>query len=399
MAALASARGESTRIVDVLSRNLILLCVAHFFIDLYAAGLGTFQPYLVGKLGLTITQAGILAAILSVSSSLFQPFYGILSDRFPTRHFTVLAPAVAGLGIGLLVLAQNYWQAALLVFIGGAGIASFHPQASANATNGIRYQRARWMAVFISSGTLGMAIGPTFLSSLARWLTYPGAAWSLLPGVLMTAILWRYLPSFAGSDQRVSARETWAQLTPVLKPITIHYILVVLRSVVQISFTQFLPLYLVRERSFSVQDASFALSLYLGLGSVGGFMGGQLSDRFGGKRVILLSMIGCLPFLSAFFLTQGPVSLICLALGGMMLLFTIPVNVTMGQDLVEGAAKGTVSSLMMGAAWGMAGLLFIPLIGALADVTSLQTSLFLTLLCPAAGFFLTMLLPPDRKPA
>ncbi len=52
-----------------------------------------------------------------------------LSDRFQARLFSALAPAVAGIFICALGLAPNFATLARLVFLGGAGIASFHPQA------------------------------------------------------------------------------------------------------------------------------------------------------------------------------------------------------------------------------------------------------------------------------
>jgi FSR family fosmidomycin resistance protein-like MFS transporter len=117
-----------------------------------------------------------------------------------------------------------------------------------------------------------------------------------------------------------------------------------------------------------------------------------MADRFGGRRIILISMVGCLPFSALFFLTTGPASMIGLALTGLILLFTIPVNVVMAQELVPTQA-GTVSALMMGFAWGMAGLIFIPLTGWAGDHFTLHHSLAALSLFPVIGFFLALKLP------
>src|SRR5580700_645613 len=151
---------------------LLLFSIGHFAIDMYSGAIGAFQPLLVAKLGMTLTQAGLLGGVMVFSGSFVQPAYGFLSDRFHSRMFSVLAPAVAGTFISLLGLSWNFASAALLVFLGSAGIASFHPQASAWATLGIasnRGQRGKWMAVFISAGTLGLAVGPTFFASIVQW--------------------------------------------------------------------------------------------------------------------------------------------------------------------------------------------------------------------------------------
>src|SRR5205807_4937498 len=114
-----------------------LFCISHFIIDLYSAGLSTFQPLLGEKLGLSLTQAGILGGLMVFSASVMQPAYGYLSDRFHTRLFTALAPAVAGIFISVLGLATSYGWLVIMVLLSGVGVASFHPQASAPATVGL----------------------------------------------------------------------------------------------------------------------------------------------------------------------------------------------------------------------------------------------------------------------
>ena len=61
---------------------LTLLCLGHFFIDLYSSALGAFQPLLVAKHNLRLAEAGLLGGALVFSASLAQPLYGYLSDRY-----------------------------------------------------------------------------------------------------------------------------------------------------------------------------------------------------------------------------------------------------------------------------------------------------------------------------
>jgi FSR family fosmidomycin resistance protein-like MFS transporter len=370
---------------------LALFSLGHFFVDIYSSALGAFQPVLVDKLGISLTQAGILGGLLAFSASIMQPAYGYLSDRFHTRLFTALAPGVAGIFIASLGTASSFAWLIPLILLGGAGIASFHPQASARATAGITQNRGRWMAVFISSGTLGFAFGPTMFSALFAHLGSQRSYWGALPGVLMTVLLLVCLPETPLPERKRAAFD-WSPLRAVWKPLTILYFLVFIRSIIQIVFAQFLPLYLYRERGFSIEHASWALSLYLFSGAAGGFAGGHLADRLGGRKVILISMISCVPFLTLFFLSRGIVAMIGLALAGLTLLFTIPVNVVMAQDLVPTQA-GTASALMMGFSWGMAGLFFIPLTGWLGDHFTMHFALGILTLFPIIGIFLTLKLP------
>ena len=297
---------------------------------------------------------------------------------------------MAGIFISTLGVATGYPMLIAMVLLGGMGIASFHPQASANATARIRESKSKWMAVFISSGTFGMAFGPAVFTFLAgRYgleMTWLGA----LPGVLVTVLLAMQF-RLAPRSRETSNHFDFGALREKWRPLSILFALVYIRSIVQMVFAQFLPLYLNRERGFSVQSAALGLTLYLAFGGLGGFLGGNLADRFGGKRVILISMAGCLPFLGLFFLTEGWMALASLAMAGLLLLFTIPVNLVMGQQLVPSQA-GTVSALMMGFAWGSAGLVFIPLVGWAADRVGLGTSMACVSAFPVIGYFLARMI-------
>jgi FSR family fosmidomycin resistance protein-like MFS transporter len=375
---------------------LVLYSLAHFFIDLYSSAVGAFQPVLVDKLHFTLTQAGILGGVMVFSGSFVQPAYGYLSDRYHSRLFSALAPAVAGVFIASLGLAWNFWVAAALIFAGGVGIASFHPQASARATLGIGTHRGRWMAVFISSGSLGLAIGPTFFTSVMQWVGMQRTWLAAIPGVLVTLFLLVFMRAPERTESASRRKFELEPLRAVWRPLLILHVLVVLRSAVQISFGQFLPLYLYRERGFTLLQASVALGAYQVAGALGGFLGGHLTDRFGGRSVIMFSMLASVPFLALFFFGQGVAAIVGLVLGGLTLLFTIPVNVVMAQELAP-AQAGTVSALMMGFAWGIAGLIFIPLIGWASDRLTMQTTMSWLIVFPLIGFFLTLKLPSKPR--
>lgn len=373
-----------------------LLSAGHFAIDMYAAALAAVQPRLADKLHLSLTQAGILGGLLILSSSVAQPLYGYLSDRLHSRLFTVLAPAIAGIFLSALCLAPSYAWLLALVVLGGAGVASFHPQASARVTHGVAASRGTWMAIFISAGTLGMAFGPTFYSWIPASFGFENTYWAAVPGILVTAFLWFTLPEGPRSESHGRSGFDLESLRAVMRPLLLLYFCVFIRSIVQVTYAQFIPLYLHRERALSVSDANYILSAYLAFGAVGGFAGGRLADRIGGRRVIMISMIGSVPFLLAFYFLQGWASYLGLLLGGLVLLFTIPVNVVMAQELAP-KQTGTVSALMMGFAWGMSGLIFIPLTGWLSDLSSMRQVLCALALFPLIGFELARRLPEHSR--
>jgi FSR family fosmidomycin resistance protein-like MFS transporter len=373
--------------------TVLLFSLGHFFVDLYGGSLGVLQPFLVDRFRLSLTQAGVIGGLLVFSSSVTQPLYGYLSDRFPSRLFSALGPAIAGLMILGATAAPNYAFTLVMMMLGGSAISAFHPQASSWATAGMGREKATWMAVFISAGTLGVALAPAFFKEVIDRIGLPHILWAAVPGVVVSILLLLRV-SQPGNTRRRSTGFDWAALRAVRRPMAILYAGVFFRSVVQVSFAQFLVLYLSRERHYSISRAAYVATAYLTAGALGGFVGGNLADRFGSKRIILHSFAWSVPLMLVFFLTDAAWGIVSLIIGGFILLFTIPVNVVVAQRLVPSQA-GTVSALLMGFAWGMAGVLFIPLTGWIADHSSLHAALSSLLIFPVLGFFCTRMLPEN----
>ena len=133
---------------------------AHFVNDTYANFLGPLLPLIVGKLSLTIAQAGWLGAVLTVSSCFMQPVYGYLSDRYLVRFFAVFSPLITTVFMSFIGIAPNLTVLALLLSAAGVGIASFHPQGAALIGAASRDRSGLGMSIFIGAGTLCFALAP-----------------------------------------------------------------------------------------------------------------------------------------------------------------------------------------------------------------------------------------------
>ncbi len=79
------------------------------------------------------------------------------------------------------------------------------------------------------------------------------------------------------------------------------------------------------------------------------------------------------------------------SLGGFLLQSTLPVNVTFGQ-MIAPISAATVSSLMMGFAWGTGGL-SVPFVGLLADRIGIERALVTMAFMPLVAAGLAALLP------
>ena len=351
--------------------RLALLSLAHFSIDGYSSFLTPLLPLLVQKLALNLTLVGTLLALASLSSSLSQPLFGWISDRIHRPWFVAFGPLLAAAFMSTVGMANSYAALAAIVMIGGLGAGAFHPQGAALAgATGDR--RGLAMSIFITGGTLGFSLGPLYAVSVVGTFGLERTWIAAIPGLVIAALMVAWFARGPAIVHRVTARSSLSELRPILRPLTLLYFAVVCRSAVGYGFTSFLPLVLHR-RGFSIAAGGAMLTAYLGSGALGAFLGGWLADRWGGRRVIMASFLVAAPLFFGFLFLPGAIGLVCLALGGFALQGSLPVNVVMGQELSP-RHTSTISSLLMGAAWGLGALLVGPT-GALADARGLPTAL------------------------
>jgi FSR family fosmidomycin resistance protein-like MFS transporter len=280
---------------------------------------------------------------------------------------------------------------AAILLAGGLGGAAFHPPAAALAHRLGGDRPGTSLSVYITGGTLGFAMGPLLFAPFAERFGLELTPLLAIPGLVVVAFfLWR-VPSF---PRQRSAHSTLASLRPYARPLALLYTIVVLRTLTSLSFATFVPVMMTR-RGASLAEAGRAVAVYLFASGVGGFFGGPAADRFGPRRVIALSLILSTPFLVVAPLVSGWLFVALLAIGGLFLQSTLPVNVVFGQSIAPVSAA-TVSSLMMGFAWGTGGL-SVPLVGMAADRFGIESTLAALAVVPVAAAACAIPLPAAAR--
>ena len=374
---------------SVVTPRLWLLALAHFTIDAYSSFFSPLLPLLVTKLDLSLTRVGAVVALASVASSFAQPVFGLIGDRLRRPWFIAFGPLTAAIFLSAIGLAPSFGVLVALLMVGGLGVAAFHPQAAALASD-LSPRRSLAMAIFVTGGTLGFALGPLLAVMTVGAFGLERTWIAAIPGLLMASLLLAWFARVPPHAREGRPRPRLSALRPVLRPLTLLYLVVVCRSAVSYGFMIFLPLYLHRQ-GWSLQQGGAMLTVHLVCGALGGFLGGWLADRWGGRRVVVRSFVMAAPLYVAFLFLPDWRGLVCLVLGGFFLQASLPVNVVMGQELAPGHSS-TIASLLMGAAWGVGALLIGP-VGALADARGLHTALLALASLLVVGFACALALP------
>jgi FSR family fosmidomycin resistance protein-like MFS transporter len=375
---------EHAGAASVDGRPLGVVSSAHFMVDAFSNMYAPLLPLLMPRLGMSLQAAGMLMMVFQAASSLSQLVFGRLADRGHARALLVAGPLVSAMVLSLMGLVERQAVLAAVLVCGGLGVAAFHPPGAmvAHTAGGDRPGAA--MSVFVTSGTIGFALSPLLVANAAGRYGLGATVWFLLPGVACALLFARAVPALPLAPPRPHGGGLRA-LRPQARNLFLLYLLVVLRTVVSLSFATFVPVLLTRQ-GMRVGEAGTAMALYLFMSGVGGFWGGRLSDQFGPRRVIVWSLLLATPFLLAAPQVQG------WAFAGLLFLqSTLPVNVSFGQALAPHSAA-TVSSLMMGVAWGSGGML-VPVTGMVADAIGLPTTLTILALLPLCAAVLATQLP------
>ena len=360
---------------------------AHMMVDGYGNIYAPLLPILIPKLGLSLAAAGTLTMLFQLAASVAQVGFGHLADRWRPRLLVMAGPVIAVSVLSLVGLATSTTMLAAILIAGGLGGAAFHPPAAALAHRLGADRQGLAMSVYITGGTLGFSLGPLLFAPFAEHF---GPEWTPLlavPGLAVIAVFLSRVPPFPARQHGYGGLRA---LRPYAMPLALLYTIVVLRTLTSLAFATFVPVMLTR-RGLSMSEAGAAVALYLFGSGVGGFFGGPAADRFGARRVIGLSLVASCPFLFAAPMLTGWAFVIVLAVGGLFLQSTLPVNVTFGQSLAPVSAA-TVSSLMMGFAWGTGGL-SVPLVGLMADRVGIERTLTVLALVPLAAAACAIPLP------
>lgn len=148
---------------------LSLLAVCHMLNDMLQSIISAVYPLLKNSLLLNFTQIGLITLVFQLSSSLFQPVVGLITDKKPQPYSLPIGMTFTMIGILSLSLANDFIHVLIAVFLTGLGSSIFHPEASRLAYMASGGKHGLAQSLFQVGGNFGSSVGPL----LALWIITP----------------------------------------------------------------------------------------------------------------------------------------------------------------------------------------------------------------------------------
>lgn len=378
-----------------LLKNILLLTAAHAVTDLPQGALLVALPFLKAKFALTYTQTSLIILVQSFTSSISQPVFGYVSDKRACPWMMPVGCVLSGSGMLASLFAPSYGLLLAFTFLSGLGVAMFHPEAAKTAHQFSGASHGRGVSLFVVGGTAGMALGSLLLGILLAG----GAGWQLLLYVLPSLIIaW---PLFhlagrlpAGQLGKKSGASLSAQV--LSSSLLALFLTILIRSLVSSGLSTFIPLYFVAYHADSTLLSGSVLTLYLAAGAIGTLAGGILSDRYGSRKVMMVSIAPVALIVYGFQAIAGLGSYVLLTLASAMLSAAHASGLVLAQRLMPGNV-GMASGLILGFSFGV-GALGVLALGKVADLASLPTVFDILAVLPLLGLVCTFFVRDSAGP-
>jgi FSR family fosmidomycin resistance protein-like MFS transporter len=374
---------------------IFALTMLHFAGDFYSSFVNPLLPVFVEKFGLSLAQVGLIAGIMRMLAFVVQPGVGYFADRYRSRIFILGGPLLSIVFIALVGQAPSFPVLLLFVAIGSIGTAMFHPSIAGMIAGYAGRHLGLSLSIFNMGGTLAFGLGPLFIAYIVGRWGLEASPWTAIPGLAVMVLLFKVVPAPLGEGLRGEGflHAIRAALGEMWKSVVLICVVMVLRAFVTQSFLAFIPVLYARE-GHTLISIGFVLSIFTVAGTVSGIVAGHLSDRIGYKPIYYIAFILATPSLLLMLFLNGIWVYVGSTLAGFFMYATLPLGLVMAQKLAP-RGKSMVSSLMMGLAVGMGGMM-TPFVGSLADLFSIRTVLYGLAFIPFASIVIVYFFPEKK---
>ncbi len=380
-------------------RRLVILGIGHLATDLSQGALPALLPFLIAEYHLSYSAAAGIVFAANIFSSLIQPVFGHFADRLSKTWLIPAGMLVSGAGTALIGVAPGYWFIFTVVALSGIGMAAFHPEAARLVNLVAGKNKSSAMSIFTTGGQLGFAVGPLLTTTVVLAFGLKGTLFLFVP-VIVAALFLMPMTAQLGRQERQTngagllqpkgdQRDEWGAFTILM-------VAIVLRSVLFYGLNTFMPLYWLNVLHQSNAAAGMILTIYFSCGVFGTLLGGRLGDRFGYRRIVLISLLAVTCLLPVFLcLENARAATMVIVPIGFILFLSSSSLIVMGQKYLPnhlGLASGVTLGLAI-----TAGGTAAPFLGKAADSYGIHSAMWILTCLPVICACLIFALPRSSK--
>lgn len=389
---------------------LVLLSVSHMCNDALQSVITAIYPLLRNSLALSFSQIGLITLVFQLSSSIFQPIVGWVTDKKPQPYSLPVGMASSMIGILLLSVASSFSMVLVAVFFTGFGSSIFHPEASRLAYLASGGKHGLAQSLFQVGGNFGGSLGPLIAALIITPYGQQNIAWFAVMAIASIIVmlfisrwykerLYLLRPGFKTEDaidtvsEKVEAEPTLPR-RKIMVALGVLLTLIFSKYVYMASLTSYYTFYLMDKFHINERDSQLFLFAFLFSVAVGTLVGGPIGDRIGRKYVIWASILGTAPFALAMPHVDLFWTCVLSIIIGFILSSAFSAILVYAQELLPGKV-GLIGGLFFGLAFGIAGVASAVL-GKVADMTSIQYVYNICAFLPLIGL-VTGFLPNSKN--
>jgi len=385
-------------------RSLLSISASHGIMHSYLVFLSALLPLMKEELG-NYEVIGLLISIVYLVYGWGSLPIGILADRYSKKQLVISSMILCGLSSFIVGVSEGLIPIGISLFLLGIGTSLYHPAGFSLVSLISERMRGRFMGVHGLGGNIGMAVA--FISS---------AIFGQLFGWRKAFILWGsvgiamgILDAFIITEPK--AKRDTNEIEPPqsninyyktlkshffnkqkLRSFSLVFIVVVFSGALWNGVSSFIIAYLKEVKGIDLIIAGGLATISYVVGSLATMIGGELSDKFG-RRIILL--IGFSTFAIALLLFTLPlgynkiITLMVISLLGFTFYLTqSPLNALLG-DVTPADVRGLAYGINFMIKYGIGG--FSPLIaGYLAENFSMDYIFYFFAVLSTLAFLISL---------
>jgi len=357
---------------DITIRSISEKSTAHFVLIVVIAALPAFiegldgslfafaAPYIVQNIHASTAMLGVLATGYAIGLCLFSLLGGFLFNKFSVKYTILSSVALFSVFTVVSGFAGNVITLVLSRLLVGLGIGMFQPAIIALLGDIFPETRGRTVSVFNVTYGAGIFVAPYTISPFLPHFRIPFVITGILAGFVILAF-YLVIPKTHKNIEKqhsISIKGIMNKNVCVLSISNLFY------GITLFGFLAFYSEYLLKELLIHPVQAG-TISAMVGLGgALGSYPLGVLADKFGRKRIVILSAFLVLLASVGMFGVGQSIALLCISTFLFGLGIGFPAFVAaQGQDSVSEHLAGVVTGWLFFAFLG-GGILGGPLFAA-----------------------------------